>query len=179
MITDIISERSKEKFKQAKVGKKIYRYIHKEYLSDPNDIPMVIVFPHGDEECNYYGLLYLDELLVRNLRKSALVITDCDLVEKTAELFTKKIKSIVKLTSDEMEGLISLYCLKPFDNVLFVSLSKPEGRTAFRLVGAKGLTKRMLVAIGVYLLIPYHDRVPIPKYEGDDANIIRFLERVE
>ena len=179
MITNDISERSKEKFKQVKVGKKIYRQLYENYLSDPNDYPLVVVFPHDDEECNYYGLLFLDELLVRNLQKSALILTDCDLVEKTAELFTKKIKAVVKLTPDEIDSLTSLYCFKPFDNIIFVSLSKPEGRTAFRIVGANGLTKKMLVAIGVYFLIPYPDKTPLPLYEGNDENIIKFLERVE
>ena len=175
MMLDVISEKSKEKLELAKIGKKLYRRICNEYMSDPDDCPTIVVFPDGDDECNFYGLLYLDEALVRSLQKSALIVTSSEAVAKTAEMFTGKIKEIIKVSQEEIDGLISLYCLSPFEKILFISLSKPEGRTAYRLVGARGLTKEMLVAIGIYFLIPFQYNTERPAYEGDDMSIIKFL----
>ena len=36
-----------------------------------------------------------------------------------------------------------------------VSLDKPDGRTAIRFKGVRGMTVEQIIAIGVYFLIPF------------------------
>jgi len=174
MIIDDINKISNEKFKLAKVGKKLYRRIHRNYLNSSTS-PMIFVFSDDDDICNYYGLLYLNEFLDRNSKEEALILTNNDKVERNARLFSDRIKDVIKLSDNDTSGIISLYCLKPFDGIVFISLSKPEGRTAFRLIGINDLTKEILVAVGIYFIIPFKKIVQYPEYNGSIQEDLEFM----
>jgi len=170
---------SRKRLDAAKDGKKVYRRIYSEFIPEWEfDATVLVVFPDDEPIFNYYGLLYLDEYLVRFLKMNALIVTSNRIVAETARLFTYKIKDVLLLSPKDIEGLIRLYCLHPFENTLFISASKPDGRTAFKIVGAKGITKEMIVAIGMYNIIPFRTvpKVLVGKYLGEDEEILRFLE---
>ena len=93
---------------------------------------------------------------MRNYSENALIVTVNRGVAKSAKYFTQKIKGIVMLDDDEMDGLLALYSLQENKAALtVVSLSLPEGRGAHRLIGEKEFTIEQLVAIGIYFLIPF------------------------
>ena len=65
---------------------------------------------------NYYGLLYLDEYLVRNLLKEALIVTSSPGVMMVADQFTPKIRDIVIVSDKEMDDLITYLKLTEDDS---------------------------------------------------------------
>ncbi len=154
-------------------GKKVYERIMDFYSPGTE----VVIFPEDDSRLNYYGLLYLDERLVRGLKKDAIIVTSNSGVEKAAGLFTKKIRSIILVSKEEVEDLLSLYGVidtpAPF---IVVSLDSPEGRHADRMLGVKGLTVEQLVAIGVYFIIPFRPILRRFAYDGDDPEVLDILK---
>jgi hypothetical protein len=137
----------------------------------------IIVFPEEDSKLNYYGLLYLDERLVRELKKDAIIVTSSPGVMKSASLFTQKVKDIIMVSKAEMDDLLCLYGVidtpSPF---IVVSLDSPEGRHADRLLDVKELTVEHLVAIGVYFIIPFRPILRRFDYDGDDPAVLDILK---
>ncbi len=126
---------------------------------------------------NFYGLLYLDEHLVRNLIKEALIVTSCPGVMKVANLFTPKIRDIVLISDKEMESLISYLKLTEDDSrFVIVSLNKPATRNAKNIVGVKDLTVEQIVAIGIYFIIPYRQIIRKFDYSSSDASAMEIMK---
>ena len=106
-------------------------------------------------EINYYGLLYLDEFLLRNGYDRAMIFTCDETVLSKANDFSKHICEIVFL-KEEMTSLVDYYSLLKFvPSVVLVSLDKPAGRRGTNLLGKNGLSVEQMIAIGVYFLIPF------------------------
>ena len=71
-----------------------------------------------------------------------------------------------------MEDFFVLYNLFNIDlRIAIVSLTKPEGRHANYLLGAKKLTVEQLVGIGVFFLIPFDKIRRSIDYDGDDYEV--------
>ncbi len=137
----------------------------------------LVLFPDEDGKVNYYGLLYLDEHLVRNLKKEAVIVTSCPGVMRVASLFTPKIKDIVMVTEREMDCLIAY--LKLSEGAIdftIVSLTKPAGRRGEYLVGAKGLTVEQMVAIGIYFIIPYRQIIRSFDFSSSDPASMEIMK---
>ena len=70
-----------------------------------DDSSKIVLFPDTDTKVNFYGLLYLDEFLVRDLKKTAVIVTSNNGVAKSANYFTPKIKGIITVSEEEMDVL--------------------------------------------------------------------------
>lgn len=154
-------------------GRKLYNSITKDI--DPEETALVI-FPEDDYKLNYYGLLYLDEYLVRNLKKNVILVTPNDTVANAVKYFTNKIKTIHLTSKQATFDLISLYNFIDLEyQTVIVSLSLPLGRNANNLLGANGLSLEQLIAIGVYFLIPFKKLLRKIEYSGEDTKIMMLL----
>ena len=135
------------------------------------------IFPESDGKVNYYGLLYLDEYLVRNLLKEALIVTNSPGVMKVADQFTPKIRDIVIVSDKEMDDLIAYLKLTEDDSrFVIVSLRHPVTRNAKHLVGVKDLTVEQIVAIGIYFIIPYRQIIRRFDYSSDDPSAMEIMK---
>ncbi|MBR4504756.1 MAG: hypothetical protein IKP20_07290 [Candidatus Methanomethylophilaceae archaeon] len=138
---------------RCKIGKRVYE---DKIAPLADGSSKIVLFPDTDTKVNFYGLLYLDEFLVRNLKKTAVIVTSNNGVAKSANYFTPKIKDIITVSEEEMDGLLALYSLRRNEmEMTVVSLDKPDGRTAIRFKGVRGMTVEQIIAIGVYFLIPF------------------------
>ena len=137
----------------------------------------IVVFPEDDCKLNYYGLLYLDERLVRGLKKDAIIVTSNPGVMKAVGLFTNKVKEIIMISDEEMRDLLCLYGVidtpSPF---IVVSMNSPEGRHADRMLGVKDISMEQIVAIGVYFIIPFRPILRVFNYDGDDMDVLDILK---
>jgi len=164
-----------DSYRECSSGKKAYRKILKGIKQ--GDRPTIVLFPHDRSDLNYYGLLYIDEYLVRTLSRNALIVTSSEGVYRSAELFTDKIYGKILLEEKEMLSFLMLYpLLEPGYDVVVVSLERPEGRNAHRLLGAKGLTMEQIVAIGVFFIIPFRRVWTRPSYDGRDPCVLNLLK---
>ena len=153
------------------------RTVYRRFSQSLDESTSLVLFPDDGGEVGFYGLLYLDEFLVRNLKKEALIVTSNPGVAKVANLFTPKIKDVVVLTDEEMELLISYLKLTEDDSgFTIVSLHHPSTRLAGNLVGAKDLTVEQLVAIGIYFIIPFRRIVRSFGYSGDDPAAMEIMK---
>lgn len=142
-------------------GKKIYKEIlkkfHEEKMRKINDWgSAVLLFPSHDDEINYYGLTYLDEFLFRsNIKRLAIITSDEKVIQASTELFPQN-NDIYLVNDTDMDDILFYYRLYSFDNrIKIVSLIEPLGRKADNLIGVKEITKEMIIAIGIYCLIPF------------------------
>jgi len=154
-------------------GRKIYQ----RFSSKLDDSVKIALFPDSDGKVNYYGLLYLDEHLVRNLTKEVLIVTSCPGVMKVADLFTPKIRDIVIISDEEMESLIAYLKLTEDESkFVIVSFTQPTTRLAKNLVGVKDLTVEQIVAIGIYFIIPYRQIIRTFDYSSDDPSAMEIMK---
>ena len=136
----------------------------------------LIIFPESDLTLNYYGLLYLDEYLLRKLKNGAFILTYDVTVAKAAKVFSNNIKDCEIREKKDIFSLISLYQMINFEmDVVIISLERPSGRKASNLIGARGLSVEQLVAIGIYFIIPYRKQFRKIVYGGDDSDILELL----
>jgi len=153
------------------------REIYNRFKSQLDAGVKIVLFPENDGKVNYYGLLYLDEHLVRTLTREALIVTSCPGVMKVANLFTPKIKDIVIISEKEMESLISYLKLTEDDSkFVIVSLTKPSTRNAKNIVGVKDLTVEQIVAIGIYFIIPYRQIIRTFDYSSNDPSAMEIMK---
>ena len=87
---------------RCKIGKRVYE---DKIAPLADGSSKIVLFPDTDTKVNFYGLLYLDEFLVRNLKKTAVIVTSNNGVAKSANYFTPKIKDIITVSEEEMEQL--------------------------------------------------------------------------
>ena len=136
----------------------------------------VILLPSRDTEINHLALLYLDTMLKSRKYKNAVILTHDPAVKKCAALFSKNILKVVPFSRKNAEHLMQFYCLYEFDKRFIVaSLDEPNGRNGSALIGKRGTTVEEIFVIGVYRVYPF-TRPDAPKYDGNDANIKKFLE---
>ncbi len=145
-----------QKFKSARKGKRLFSKIYKTFPSSEKNKTTYLIFCEHDEEINHFGLLYLDEFLLRNDFKRAVIIASELSIKEKSRSYSEKIVETVILSENDMNSLISYYSLPlSHKNVRLISLDKPEGRRGSNLLGKNGLSKEKMIAIGVYNLIPF------------------------
>lgn len=144
-------------------GKQVYKKILKKFANEKmrkiDDWgSAVLLFPSHDDDTNYYGLAYLDEFLFRtNCKRVAVITSDIKVMQAFIKMYPTN-KDIYLIEEKEMKDILIYYRLYPFDNrIKIISLEEPLGRRAANLLGVKGITKEMLIAIGIYCLIPFQE----------------------
>ena len=86
----------KAHFELAEQGKKIWESLEEKYKAD-----LYILFPHINEEYNYYALLHLEQFIqTKKAEKVVLLIVD-DVIAKAVPLFTNKPLVIHKMQMEE------------------------------------------------------------------------------
>lgn len=156
----VFIKQKQQKLFSSKIGKKLWAKITKNFdfakCEQAKCRKAYIVFPDDDAEINMYGLLYLDEFLLRWDYDACVIIASDRKVFEACEKYTKKIAEKFLFTKEEITSLIDFYLLFKFSNdVRFVSLDLPTGRNASALIGVNDLSKEKLVAIGIYHIIPF------------------------
>ena len=137
----------------------------------------VFLFPSADRDVNYFGLLYLDEFLLRRNMKKAIIITSDILTSKSAEFISTKVKRVCLISSDQMKTMLNLFNMVYFADIVIVGLDEVEGRMGSSLIGVNGITKEMAVAIGIYFLIPFVPQTPKLSYIGMSPEMKEFINR--
>ncbi|MDR1531597.1 MAG: hypothetical protein LBS62_05335 [Clostridiales bacterium] len=172
---------------------------YKKLYKNKNDInrTAVVLMPEVNDRDNYFALRYLEQMLKQHKFIKAIILTDSEMVEKSASLFSKNIHAIVRCPRKNAEELMQFYCLYNFDKRFFcASLDEPYGRNGSRIVGTRGITAEEIFVIGVYRVYPY-TRLSAPDYKkpktsqiilrsveqepltDDDMKILEFLKQGE
>lgn len=141
---------------------------------------LVLLFPSLDHRSNYYGLLYLEQLLIKTESSSALLLSVDVGVIAASKVFTTHILSADKIKQKQAEQLLCYYSLEPFDKRFFVvSMTDPYDRkNTDKLIGRNGTTIDEIMALGILRLDSYHKEKP-PIYYGNDPLILKFLDTKE
>ena len=149
-----INEIIEMKYKKAKVAQKEWRSLIHITKPKPND--RIVLFPTDDYECNLQGMRYLDTYLQRENADKAIIITIENNVKREIQGLSDNIKTIIEISREQADNLISLYELHIFDErFVVVSLDKPISRNGSNIIGYKGTTVEQVVAIGIYGIIPF------------------------
>lgn len=169
----------KQKKKEAAAGRKMFNSILKENKKDKllrNQKIAYIVFPTDDQEINFYGLLYLNDLIDFYGYDSFVLLTNQNLVKSAASLLCEKTSKVCSLTDSEMKSIIAYYELLRFSHdVYFVSVDIPNERRGSNILGRNGLTKEEFVGIGIYHLLPFRKVQANITYNGEDSELKSFL----
>lgn len=185
MKTKIISRKNtvkiflKQKKKEAAAGRKMFNSILKENKKrqalEQQKIAF-IVFPTDDQELNFYGLLYLNDLIDFYGYDSFVLLTNQNLVNAASNLFCEKIAKVYRLADSEIKSIVSYYELLRFSNdVYFVSIDIPNERRGSNVLNRNNLTKEEFVGIGIYHLLPFRKLPANIKYNGEDSELKSFL----
>ena len=149
-----------------------HRFIKKYKVG--NDV--VLFFPSSEHSCNYHALLYLEQLISHTNSASAIILTADEDVAAAAPVFSRRISHIVKISEKDAQNLLDYYSMDPFDNRLYViSLDKPFGRNADRLIGMNETTVAEIISLGVFRL-PKFVEEEMPSYQGSDSVLKKFLD---
>jgi len=142
-------------------GKKVYLEIMDNFLDSrmkkvDDTESAIFLFPSHDSDVNINGLIYLDEYLFRwNKSGFAIITSDLKMYQNAKKTYSDN-NEIYLIDDEQMNNLICFYRLYLFDpRIKIVSLEQPLGRRGHNLLDVKGVTKEMLVAIGVFGLIPF------------------------
>lgn len=150
MISNILNQKL-QKAKEAQREWKSLLHLIKPYEKD-----VILLFPGFNHECNLQGMRYLDTYMQRIDGRAAHILTVDPFVKQEIQNFSDNIGSIVLITEEQADRLITLYELMIFDNrFVVISLDKPKCRNSYGLVDYKGTTIEQLVAVGIYSIIPF------------------------
>lgn len=139
----------------------------------------VVLLPSCERETNLLALLHLEAMLKNRKFANAVILTHDPAVKKSARLFSDKILDVISFSRKNAEDLMQFYCLYEFDKRFIVaSLDEPNGRNGSVLIGKRGTTKEEIFVIGVYRVYPF-ERPALPQYDGDDRDILNFLEGIK
>lgn len=140
---------------------------------------IALFFPSTEHSCNYYALLYLEQLITHTNSGSAIILTVDEHVKIAAPFFSLRIAHVVKISEKDAQNLLDYYSLGPFDNRFYVvSLNKPFGRNADKLVGKNGTTVAEIISLAVFRLPKFIEEAP-PVYSGSDPTLTEFLDTKE
>lgn len=160
-----------ELLKQAEQGKAVWEEIDKKFDSE-----QYFLFPHENDEYNFYALLYFDHFMMINKLDKAIVLCYENVLEKVIPLFTKKNVTVCVLKKDDIESIVRYYGFFEFTTRLkIISLTKPYDTYGENLLGIKNVTKEDLLCYDIYRFdnIP---KVEVPTYFGQDSEIVDFLK---
>lgn len=160
-----------EHFKLAEKGMKIWERIDTQYNAD-----LYILFPHENEEYNYYALLHLEEYL-ENKKVTKVVFLCSDMgVIKALPLFIKRNIVVCQMILDDIKAVLKYYALFEFTaRLTIISLKEPYDTCGENLLGVKGITKEDLLCYDIYRF----EKTPKkkkPQYNGEDKEVIGFLK---
>lgn len=146
----------KERFLEAKKGKKFFLSIAKKQLKQIDKKTAYIFFFEKDDELNHFGLLYLNDFLDFSSYDSAIIISSDTTILDTAKKYCTKIDNLVKASEKEILDTISYFVFRNTkSDCYFISLDRPYGRRGSNILGKNGLTKEQIVGIGIYHIIPF------------------------
>lgn len=158
-------------FALAEKGKSLWERIDAKYNSD-----LYILFPHENEEYNYYALLHLDQYIEQKGAKKVVFLCSDSGMIKAIPLFTEKRIIIHRMLLDEIKAVIKYYALFEFTaRLTIISLTEPYDTCGENFLGVKGITKEALLCYDIYQFndVPIKER---PGYNGRDKEIMRFLK---
>lgn len=160
-----------ELLRQAEKGKAVWENIDNKYDSE-----QYFIFPHENDEYNFYALLYLDQFMMENKLNKAVILCSDPVFEKVVPLFTQKDIVVYRIEKENIDAMLRYYGLFEFSTRLkIISLTKPYDTYGENLLGIKNVTKEDLLCYDIYRF----DAVPqveAPIYCGMDYEIINFLK---
>lgn len=173
---NVVKSVLRKKFKYAWQGRKTFLHVYKKNRG--LEKTAYILFPEDDDELNFYGLLYLDDLSDFSSYENFVIITSCKIISQSAKYFCNKIKNIYEVSKDESDRLLAYYSLyKFYKNLLCVSIDMPDARRGSNILGKNNVSKEQLVGIGIYHIMPFRKDERIISYNGDNPLIKEFLDR--
>ena len=157
-------------FALADKGKALWESIDEKYNAD-----LYILFPHVNEEYNYYALLYLDEYILAKKAEKIVLITMEDIIEKALPIFSKAKAEVHKINAEESKAIIKYYALYEFSTRLtIISLKMPYDTCGENLLGVKGVTKEDLLCFDIYRFSKNpHKEMPV--YNGTADAVSKFM----
>lgn len=163
-------------------GKLYWKRITKKLdYKEANGEIAVILFPHAEEETNYYFLLYLDDFLQQRNFTRAVIVTKDDMMRRSYPYFSSNVQRCIYVSEKNINRLLMFFSHFDFDGRFFVaSLTQPYGREqCLRLLGINQVTKEQLVKTGVYHLANVPDRVAprVKKKRQVDPAILAYVTR--
>lgn len=157
-------------FALADTGKQLW-----EAIDDEFDADLYIIFPHVNEEYNYYALLYLDEYISAKKAEKVVLITSESVIKKALPLFCEKKLVIYRADSDDIKAIIKYYALYEFSTRLtIISLKVPYDTCGENLLGVKGVTKEDLLCFDIYRFSE-NPHKSLPVYKGEDEDLLEFM----
>ncbi len=164
------------KLKSSWRGRKLFLSIYKKNKGSGKTA--YIIFPEDDAELNYYGLLYLNDLSDFSSFDSFVIITSCNIVAKSALYFCNKIRNIYEISKENSDQIISYFSLYNFYNHTYlISLDIPDARRGSNILGKNGITKELIVGVGIYRIMPFRQDKHSIVYDGDLIEIKEFIDR--
>lgn len=157
----------KSNLKVAKKGKKLFasvvddKSVKRAFKKNPKLLKapyiQVVLFPEEDEQLNYYGMIYLDEYLIRNNPYEVIVLTSNPYVVENISNYVKSTIKVEMISQQDCYNLIMYLRLMEFDRMIkVISLDQPLGRNGKKLLSSGKVDMELLVAVGIYRLIPYN-----------------------
>lgn len=157
-------------FALAEKGKALWESMDEKYNAD-----LYIIFPHVNEEYNYYALLYLDEYIAAKKAEKIVIVTMEDVIERAIPVFSKAKAEVHKINDEEIKEIIKYYALYEFSTRLtIISLKMPYDTCGENLLGVKGVTKEDLLCFDIYRFSrnPHKEK---PRYNGTDRALSEFM----
>lgn len=153
-------------------GRSIWRSFVEKMKVKNNEF--VILIPQSNHEFLYYSLLYLKPFC-RTTGQKVHIITSEEIISKSIAYFNVDVATITIISEEDCQAIISFYSLYMFtDKLIILSPSQPKGRTGLKLVLNGLINIEEFISVGIY-----HNgqfvREPIPVYEGNDSELIRFF----
>ncbi len=158
-------------FALADKGKQLWETIDERFNAD-----LYILFPHVNEEYNYYALLYLDEYIVAKKAEKVVLITMESVIKKALPVFSKSKAEVYEVSNDDIKAIIKYYALYEFSTRLtIISLKEPYDTCGENLLGVKGVTKEDLLCFDIYRFFE-NPHKNIPAYDGEDEQLLWFMQ---
>jgi len=157
-------------FSLANQGKLQWEMLEEKFHGD-----LYILFPHIDEEYNYYALLYLDEYIVAKKAKNVVLIASETVIKDVLPVFSQSNVQFFQTSIENIKAIIKYYALYEFSSRLtIISLKEPYDTCGENLLGVKGVTKEDLLCMDIYhFSLTPHKKPPV--YYGNDNDILRFI----
>jgi hypothetical protein len=139
-------------------GRALWIRLRKRY--DIDNGAYVVAFIEDDQELNEVALAHIDDLIADRGARGVVLVTDQEWVAEHADEEADGVVAIVRLSSRDIELLLSFYELYQFTpRILFVSLTRPYGNRLGQMVEVNGLTLDDLVCLSMYRIRSWGSRV--------------------
>lgn len=165
-----------EKFKSARRGLVLWKKIRRTLHFKQEDT--LIFQPNGYNDESVYSLTCIKQLILTHEPKNIYFVTTNPKMEKFVPLFAPNAKILIidDLKSHDMMNYVLMSQEKP--NIYIASFTEPFGRMGDRMIKYGHIGPEHCLAIGEYRVWHYVPS-PIPKYFGNDVDILNFLERAK